>query len=223
METIARLVLLAALAVSTSACGLDLGEPRNEAESTTTESRPRRAKAPYDRRLPVRGGIETTQSRIEPRLSRAVDAALGGDADVRCYSAADWRKILDRIGPHADFTGLARGFAVHLSPVICKPLVELAYRGRSTPLSHELVTALGVFAHEIEHHRGAFDERETECLGMQNIALTARVLGLRAGAARRAARWYWRAVYPRNPPGYRSRQCRDGGLLDANPRSNVWP
>ena len=46
---------------------------------------------------------------------------------------------------------------------------------------------------------------------------------VRRSAFETLATTYWKDLYPRNPPGYRTQLCHDGGPLDLNPESDRWP
>ena len=71
--------------------------------------------------------------------------------------------------------------------------------------------------------RGIANEAETECAALQRLDEVAGWLGATPEQARALAERYWVDVVPRMPEGYRSRDCVDGGRLDAAPTDPVWP
>jgi hypothetical protein len=87
----------------------------------------------------------------------------------------------------------------------------------------ELTLAVAAFAHDLEHLAGARAEAVVECRGMQEIDSVAGLLGAPRPLARGLAQLYWTQIYPRNPPAYRSPECRDGGRLDLDRMLDLWP
>jgi hypothetical protein len=80
-----------------------------------------------------------------------------------------------------------------------------------------------VLAHESSHLAGVRDEAAADCYGLQRTAVAAQDLGADRAEAERLARI---ALVERTltaPPDYRSPECRDGGALDLDPGSSVWP
>lgn len=182
-------------------------------------NRPLPAVAVWDRR-----------SRIELTLSRVASEVAGKRIEARCWTRADWAQLEQQVGlfsgpevgglvGYADF-GAAR---VHLSPSVCKPLVDFAYRKVWPDAREDLAFAFGVLAHEAQHAVGIESERVAECRGMQQLRQVARGLGATDAAAAEAARLYWEVIYPSALPSYQSRECRNGGRLDLRPDSDVWP
>jgi hypothetical protein len=182
-------------------------------------NRPLPAVAVWDRR-----------SRIELTLSRVASKVAGKRIEARCWTKADWAQLEQQVGlfsgpevgglaGYADF-GAAR---VHLSPSVCKPLVDFAYRKVWPDAREDLAFAFGVLAHESQHAVGVESERVAECRGMQQVREVAKGLGASAAAAAEAARLYWEVIYPSALPSYQSRACRNGGALDLRPDSDVWP
>lgn len=184
--------------------------------------------------LPELGGT-TERSRVEPTLTAAAAAVADGrSVHVRCWSAADWRKVLreeDALtnGQLAiDTTG---AFAVpltstlHLQQEQCGPLARLAYDGwepTGGDLS-ELAYAVGVLSHEIQHIAGRGTEAETECAGLQHLAGLARELGASESYSLLLARTYLEEHYPPDADEYASPECRPGGALDLAPETSAWP
>lgn len=179
----------------------------------------------------------TGESRIDPVLGRVADTLaedLPHPIEVRCWSSGDWSGVIDEMSAYTGdrITETTLGFAsadlvrVHLSPVTCERLGELAYE-RKVPTSGPEVSAIAdsvvTLAHEAMHVAWIDDEAEAECLGAQLAVETAVELGASKEYARKLAGAYWETMYPRLPEEYRSPECRDGGELDINPESSVWP
>ena len=80
-----------------------------------------------------------------------------------------------------------------------------------------------VLAHEAQHLRGIDNEAKADCYGLQQMTAVARGLGVGDEAARSLAEYAWLYIYPRSRGEYRSADCRDGGELDLNPDSSIWP
>lgn len=186
--------------------------------------------------LPARGG-SSTESRIEPVLTRAAaEAADGRRVEVRCWSPPDWERVLaeeqaltrgeisiDTVGAFAQpLTG-----TLHLRQQQCEPLARLA-AGRAMPPDGEkrrlLAYAVGTLSHEIQHLVGpGAGEAETECAAVQHHAELAALLGATAAQARALASTYWAEIYPGEPDEYRSDDCGPGGELDQAPATAAWP
>ena len=80
-----------------------------------------------------------------------------------------------------------------------------------------------MLAHESIHLSGIRDEAQADCFGFQKTAFVAEELGASPDEARRYAEL---AIIERTqsaPQEYRSPDCHDGGALDLNPGSSVWP
>lgn len=80
-------------------------------------------------------------------------------------------------------------------------------------------------AHESIHLAHDQSEVNASCYGIQWVRYVAEQLGAAPDDARSIASYTWDEVYPayKNVAGYWSADCRDGGPLDLNPASNVWP
>jgi hypothetical protein len=125
-------------------------------------------------------------------------------------------------GP-GDLAGFADPPAnIDLAPDICARLVAIGYGTRAAEGADDAY-AVAVLAHETEHLVAPDSESVTECYGMQEIRRAARDLGQSPLAAAALAEVYWREDYPEKPDRYRTPDCRDGGPLDANRNSSVWP
>jgi len=157
-------------------------------------------------------------------------ARLGGST-VRCWSTEDWEGRRDPWkgrpdrweGPWGAYT---IDLTIHLSPNDCAVLKLL--RSTEKPVS-ELGTpetyawSTFVLAHESVHVAGYRSEKQAQCWGLQRVVTTAAHLGRSRSEGRYLARLAWTRWYPRSRDDYRSSQCHDGGRLDLNPKSHVWP
>ena len=182
--------------------------------------------------LPVEDGL-TPISRIEPLFTRVTRLMGEGEYVARCWSEPDWRRIeREEFGKQVDLAGFANeGFGnLNLAPEICDSLARLAYGGeRPTGIDQlDAAFAVVVLMHETAHLGEGYEyftreEAEAECWGMQFVRPAARALGVDAAYAAELADRYWNDVYPLVEAKYRSADCRNGGKLDARPRSDVWP
>ena len=115
---------------------------------------------------------------------------------------------------------------VNLGPEICDALVALRYEN-ARPQEGEpparLALVVAVLGHEAQHVRGVWNEAVAECHGLQMLRDAALGLGASRRYAARLAETYWARLYPLLPPTHRPSECRDGGALDAEPASSVWP
>ena len=188
------------------------------------------------RRLPVRRG-PSAASRVDPLYGRvatrlATARYADREVEVRCWSHADWDglvRIVDALDPETDID--LAGFVpthesrINLAPEVCGALDTLVYEKRRPGGEDALLVAdgVGIFAHEIEHIVAPLGEAETECHGMQDIRRLARMLGAPRAYADELARLYWDELYEENDDEYRTPRCRNGGPLDRNETTDVWP
>jgi hypothetical protein len=185
------------------------------------------------RNLPRRGGV-TAESRVEPRLSRAV-AALSGvpGTVVRCWSLPDWLAL---IAERSAYTGgevdlradgfVSEGRRVNLAPRMCERLDRFVYQGQRPAGGRrklELANTLLTLAHETVHVSQGSDEAVATCYGLQRMRRAGLLLGAPSPYANSLAELAWTGLYPYGLAKYHSPQCRDGGKLDLHPRSHVWP
>ena len=185
------------------------------------------------RTLPERAGITRT-SRVESEFGAVASELVDPEVEVRCWSPRDWDVLLAEM---KRFTrGRIRegtiGFAgygdhrVNLAPEICDGLVALRYQGARPAEGKELALiaiSVDTLMHEAQHTRGVWSEPGAECYGMQMIREAALGLGASRPYAARLAEVYWADLYELLPETYQSDECRDGGALDADPKSSVWP
>jgi hypothetical protein len=184
------------------------------------------------RSLPVIAG-DTEQSRLEPRFGRIAGALAGKQLEVRCWSEADWRRLMreersythGKLGPETlGFAGIG-GARANLGPEVCGGLVDLAYeRARPADEAGRLMLAAAVvtLSHEPQHSKGISRESVAECNAIQLANETAIKLGADPAYAAALVRTYWRH-YAEELPAYRSPQCRQGGTLDLGRPTSIWP
>jgi hypothetical protein len=178
-----------------------------------------------------------SRSRIEPRLGRAISelAYRSPDAagtEVRCWSKRDWTAVKTEWAAFAGGSGDAVAFTydlyrVSIAPEYCAPLARFIYEHRRPTQGRELLdtaASVGVLAHETGHlYEALLNEARTECFAVQHVRRLARILGASPSYAALLAETNWKYVHPLLPKGYRTPDCRNGGSLDENPRSDVWP
>ena len=184
-----------------------------------------------NRRLPVAGGL-TRRSRIEPHFSRVAGRVAGRRVEVRCWSSRDWKATVGEYELFTDQKADIAGFAnpparANLMPRACANLARFTY-GHWRPAGDDglvrVADAVELLAHETEHlvNRSG-SEAETECRGLQAVRRFAQVLGASPSYSGRLARVYWERSYPAMPRSYRTNDCRNGGSLDMDPGSGLWP
>jgi hypothetical protein len=184
-------------------------------------------------KLPRLAGA-TTVSRIEPRFSAVASRVARHPAEVACWSRRDWPRLVAEANAWngSKLTRELAGFAfeagsrLHLDPAVCEPLVGLTYR-HARPQRGDAFDgvsfAVMTLAHEAEHLDAPGTEKQIECAALQRAAGVARSLGVAPRYARRLVEYYWREIYPTRPAAYAAAECRNGGRLDENPASDVWP
>lgn len=174
-------------------------------------------------------------SHVDPLYVKAATAVAGKPVAVRCWSDADWTRLLDETAAleftTRDSTHEILGFTVvgttlvNLSPTVCSDLdlYELSQGGAMPWPGPTLgVEAPVALTHEAEHARGILGEAQAQCYAIQTVPVTARILGLPPAAARRMAVTAWHD-YASEPAIYHSPQCRNGGRFDLHPHSPMWP
>lgn len=214
----------------------DLTEVRVDAEqkSERLAKRARRIMARYllaNRALPVSGGM-TKKSRIEPRFTRAASRIALKRVQIRCWSTRGWSRMIREweayTGVRVEVAGFANGAArAYVAPKYCSALARFTYRRWRPAGGEELLDAafaVNVLAHESHHLLDpSAGEAEIECRALQDIRRTARLLGAKGGYGARLAAAYWSDLYPYQPPGYRTPDCQEGGLLDLDSARSAWP
>jgi hypothetical protein len=185
------------------------------------------------RALPRRGGL-TKVSRVEPRFSR-VAAALSGvpGTVVRCWSLPDWVALIEERGA---YTGgavdlradgfVSQGTRVNLAPRMCERLIRFVYRGlrpAGGQAKLQLANTVLTLGHETVHVAPGGSEAVATCYGLQRVRRAGVLLGAPRSYADSLAELAWSGLYPYGLAKYHSPECRDGGGLDLNPKSSLWP
>jgi hypothetical protein len=187
-----------------------------------------------DRELPLGMGV-TSASRIEPFFGKIASSLADKTGELRCWSGSDWARINGEfisMGSGGENLDYVSGFyrpttnRIHLAPVVCSGLVQLHYQHRhpmSGKAEGKIALAVVTLAHESMHMRGFLNEATAECYAEQLVATTAHKLGASWAYGQRLEALSWQQLYPDHPPQYLSGQCRDGGTLDLNAKSHVFP
>jgi hypothetical protein len=110
-----------------------------------------------------------------------------------------------------------------LNDETCSALADFADGRTEEGDSLRVARALHVLAHESFHLAGVRDEAEADCFGLQRTAFVADRLGATADEAGRLAALALAERTLSAPADYRSPACHDGGELDLDPASPVWP
>ena len=169
-------------------------------------------------------------SRASARAEHARLQACGcGTARVRCWSKEEWPKVKYEYGGYAgtvDFAGFAYDlFRVSIDPKYCasprRPRVRHARPTSGLPFL-KMAASVALLAHEAGH----LFESETNEAATEYSRFSACASWRRSSARSPLTRTTWRRptgriLYPRNPPGYRTQLCYDGGPLDLNPERAV--
>jgi hypothetical protein len=167
---------------------------------------------------------QQNQRRNEHRLAEIASQIAGRNVDVRCPgllarladpSAHAGTVFFDEHGKPAGFTDL--------DEETCSELARFA-EGKTGPDEDARVArAMHVLAHESSHLAGIRDEAAADCYGLQRTAFVAESLGADPAAAESLARLALAERAMTAPADYRSSECHDGGALDLDPASSVWP
>jgi len=157
------------------------------------------------------------------RMAATASAVAGRDVSVLCQRlGATLIDVGSELG-YVEFDAQGRpGDIAHLQYEACENLRDWLRSPKIDP-TRDQVIAVHVLAHEAWHLRGELNEAITECSSLQRTAAVAQSLGATPDRAQRLAEAYWQDVYPFMPPQYRSADCQDGGVLDLDPASDLWP
>ena len=184
------------------------------------------------RSLPVIAGA-STQSHVDPKLSRIASTLAGKDVEIRCWSRTDWTRLLREEKAytlhHLDdntlgFAGVG-GVRDNLSPDVCDSLDELQYehwQPKAADAQLLLATAVVTLAHEPQHSKGIAVEAQAECYAIQLMRETAVKLGATPAYAAELQRVYWKH-YDQELPTYRSAECANGRAYDLDPARAAFP
>jgi hypothetical protein len=168
--------------------------------------------------------IQQEQRRNEHRLAEIASEIAGRDVDVHCpgllarladVSAHAGTVFFDEQGRPASFTDL--------DEETCSELERFAGGKTGQGEDEQVARALHVLAHESSHLAGVRDEAAADCYGLQRTAFVAERLGANPAEAERLARLALAERAITAPADYRSSECHDGGALDLDPDSPVWP
>jgi hypothetical protein len=165
-----------------------------------------------------------TQIRYTYAASRLVDEQV----NVVCHSRGSWRSSVERGVKPGEVAGFVRvhGASGNLAPVVCLWLDRLVYRRdrpRELPGLGYASQAVLVLAHEAQHAAGVYNEAKAECYAVQHVRRMAGLLGMNASYGALLEDFTWTRIYPLEPPGYSSPECRPGGALDLRKGVSAWP
>jgi hypothetical protein len=168
--------------------------------------------------------VQQEQRRNEHRLAEIASDIAGRDVDVHCpgllarladVSTHAGTVFFDEQGRPASFTDL--------DEETCSELERFAEGKTGQGEEKQVARALHVLAHESSHLAGVRDEAVADCYGLQRTAFVAERLGADSAEAERLARLALAERRVTAPADYRSSECHDGGALDLDPDSPVWP
>jgi hypothetical protein len=168
--------------------------------------------------------VQQRQRQNEHRLAAIASNIAGRDVDVHCpgllsrladASAHAGTVFFDEDGRPADFTDL--------DEETCSELGRFAEGKIGQGEEAKAARALHVLAHESSHLAGVRDEAAADCYGLQRTAFVAESLGADPAEAQRLARLALAERTLTAPADYRSSECHDGGALDLDRASAVWP
>jgi hypothetical protein len=176
--------------------------------------------------LPLLGvmAMQHEQRTNEHRLGAIAGEIAGRSVGVHCPGLL--QKLVD-VSPNsgsvyfdahdrpADYTDL--------NDQTCSALDRFAEGKTDGEDSVKVARALHVLAHESFHLAGVRNEADADCFGLQRVAFTATELGAGPDEAQRLAAIAKTDRALSAPPEYRSSDCFDGGRLDLDSASQVWP
>ena len=177
---------------------------------------------------------ETAPPRQRRDYARIASRSVGVEPDVYCWQPAAWPPFLEhyaivRGGEQASLKSVLDPAAsrIDLEPAMCAALGRYLQRIKPSEVTYqnyELAESLIVLTHEAEHLKApTASEAAVECFALQHVRPLVREAGWGEAFANEIALLAWEIYYPRVPPQFRTRACRDGGRLDRNPDSNAWP
>lgn len=168
--------------------------------------------------------VQQEQRSNEHRLAAIASDIAGRDVEVHCpgllshlaeVSAHAGTVFFDERGRPADFTDL--------DEETCSELDRFAEGKTGQGEQAKVARALHVLAHESSHLAGVRDEAAADCYGLQRTAFVAESLGADPAEGKRLARLALAERAITAPTDYRSSECHDGGALDLDRASAVWP
>jgi hypothetical protein len=161
-----------------------------------------------------------TRAEAQDRFSTEASRIAGKPVRIRCDESRAYVGAVQ----HADGVATVGGELAYLTPERCDDLYRLAFDGEVT--SSQTARALAVLAHEAWHLRGIDDEGTTECYALQSAVQLGERLGLSEDTARRMMQQQLVENAGRTGAGTEyvvPPDCRDGGTLDLDPRSDRFP
>jgi hypothetical protein len=176
--------------------------------------------------VPVLGimAMHHEQHANEHRLANAASAIADRPVEVHCPGFL--QRLVD-VSPNAGsvyFSADGRpGNFTELNDKTCATLKDFARGHTDGGDAVRVAAALHVLAHESFHLAGVRNEAEADCYGLQRTAFVAEQLGADPVEAQRLADLAFLERAQSAPPEYRSPQCYDGGALDLDPGTSVWP
>lgn len=176
--------------------------------------------------VPVVGlmALHHEQRANEQRLGEVASAIAGRPVEVHCpgvvqrlveVSPNSGSVFFDGDGRPSDYT--------ELNGETCSTLDDFAEGQTGSGDALRVARALHVLAHESFHLAGVRNEAEADCFGLQRTAFVAERLGAGLEEAHRLAALALAERARSAPVEYRSPACYDGGPLDLEPGSPVWP
>lgn len=168
--------------------------------------------------------LQYDQRANERRLADPASMIAGRPVEVRCpgvvqrlvdVSPNAGSVYFDRAGRPTDFT--------ELNGETCSALDDFAEGDTGSADALRVARALHVLAHESFHLAGVRNEAEADCFGLQRTAFVAERLGADPEEARRLAVLALGDRAHNAPVEYRTPACYEGGPLDLDAASDVWP
>jgi hypothetical protein len=158
----------------------------------------------------------------------------GREAKVYCWTAPGWAQffehyVLVKGDDEVSLRGLAdaAGNRIDVEPGVCIGLGRHVAKNRPPALSGEnlrLARALIVLAHHAEHLGSpSASETQLECFAVQHVRPLMQERGWDPDYVREIVLQSWQLHYTQLPAQLRTPDCRDGGPLDRNPGSELWP
>jgi len=162
----------------------------------------------------------STRAEAVARFSDEASRIADKPVTIYCDESRDFVGAVQ----HADGVAEVGGERAYLTPEICLDLYRLAFDGDVR--GSRTGRAIAVLAHEAWHLRGLANEGATECYALQSGVEAGRRLGLSEGRARQLMRQQLTENALRNRGSFEylvPPECRDGGRLDLDPNSSVFP
>lgn len=176
--------------------------------------------------VPILGltAVHHEQHANEHRLAAVASWIAGRPVEVHCPGVI--QRLAD-VSPNAGSVyfdaGGSPGDFTELNDETCSTLDDFAEGDTGAGDSLRVAQALHVLAHESSHLAGVRDEAEADCFGLQRTAFVAEQLGAQPNQAQTLAKLALAERIRTAPGDYRSPACYDGGPLDLDPGSHLWP